>query len=55
MIITDELSKRPDDFKSLCSIYKVNYLYAFGSSVTGQFDYEKSDIDLPVEIDDNDP
>ncbi|MBU0489778.1 MAG: nucleotidyltransferase domain-containing protein [Bacteroidetes bacterium] len=29
--------------------------HAFGSSVTDNFDYQKSDIDLLVEIDDLDP
>lgn len=43
------------DFEALCQDHKVKYLYAFGSSVTDRFDYEKSDIDLLVEIDDNDP
>ena len=55
MIITDEISPRLDDFKNLCSKHKVKSLYAFGSSVTGQFDHNKSDIDLLVEIDDIDP
>jgi len=39
----------------LCQLHKVKYLYAFGSSVTDRFDYDKSDIDLLVEIDDTDP
>ena len=55
MVITDEISKKVEDFKILCTNHKVKYLYAFGSSVTDRFDYDKSDIDLIVEIDDNDP
>ena len=55
MILTDEISKRKDDFKALCLNHKVKYLFAFGSSITDRFDYDTSDIDLLVEIDDNDP
>lgn len=55
MVIKDEILKRLNDFNSLCQEHQVKYLYAFGSSVTGRFDYDKSDIDLLVEIDDNDP
>jgi predicted nucleotidyltransferase len=55
MIISDEISKRLDDFKVVCSNHGVRYLYAFGSSVTDKFDSETSDIDLLVEIDDPDP
>jgi uncharacterized protein len=53
MILTDEISKRKDDFKALCFNHKVKF--AFGSSITDRFDYANSDIDLLVEIDDNDP
>ena len=55
MIIKDVISNKLSDFKSLCRVHKVKYLYAFGSSVTDRFDNEKSDIDLLVEINDNDP
>lgn len=55
MIISDEISKRIEDFKAVCSNHGVKYLYAFGSSVTDSFDYKTSDIDLLVEIDDFDP
>jgi len=55
MIIKDAISPRLIDFKSLCQSHKVKYLYAFGSSVTDRFDFENSDIDLLVEIDDIDP
>ncbi len=55
MIISDEISKRIEDFKAVCSSHGVKYLYAFGSSVTDSFDYKNSDIDLLVEIDDFDP
>jgi predicted nucleotidyltransferase len=55
MIVKDEILKKLTDFNSLCQRHKVRYLYAFGSSVTDRFDYDKSDIDLLVEIDDSDP
>ena len=55
MVIMDEILKRLNDFNSLCQEHQVKYLYAFGSSVTDRFDYDKSDIDLLVEIDNNDP
>lgn len=55
MMIKDEILKRLIDFKTICQNHKVKYLYAFGSSVTDNFDYTKSDIDLLVEIDTPDP
>jgi len=55
MVIKDEILKRLNDFNSLCQEHQVKYLYAFGSSVTDRFDYDKSDIDLLVEIDNIDP
>ncbi len=55
MIIKDEIVKRLSDFNSLCQSHQVKYLYAFGSSVTDKFNYDFSDIDLLVEIDNTDP
>ena len=55
MGIQDEIKKRLDDFRNLCSEHQVRYLYAFGSSVTDKFNPVNSDIDLLVEIDDTDP
>ena len=55
MIIKDEILKQVSSFKTLCQKHNVKYLYAFGSSTTDKFDYDKSDIDLLVEIDDPDP
>lgn len=55
MIIKDEILNRLADFRNLCKVHKVKYLYAFGSSVTDRFDPIKSDIDLLVEIDALDP
>jgi uncharacterized protein len=55
MIIKDEILKRLIDFGTLCKEHKVKYLYAFGSSVSDRFDSNRSDIDLLVEIDTQDP
>jgi len=55
MIIKDEILKKQKDFTILCRNHKVKYLYAFGSSVSERFDVNKSDIDLLVEIDSDDP
>lgn len=42
-------------FVGLCRQHKVSKLYAFGSSVTENFDPVTSDIDLLVELDIEDP
>ena len=55
MIIKEEILKQKSDFRTLCKNHKVRYLYAFGSSTTDKFDFNSSDIDLLVEIDDPDP
>ena len=55
MYLQEEISNRKNDFRSLCDSHNVKYLYAFGSSVVGGFDKDKSDIDLLVEIDSPDP
>lgn len=44
-----------DAFVGLCRQHKVSKLYAFGSSITENFDPAKSDIDLVVELDIADP
>ena len=55
MIIKDEISKKLLVFKTLCQNHNIKYLYAFGSSTNDNFDFDKSDIDLLVEIDTQDP
>lgn len=55
MKIKDDIYAKLIDFKDLCSSHKVKYLYAFGSSISDNFDSEKSDIDLLVAIDEDDP
>jgi len=48
------LDKYQVDIKKLCRQNKVKSLYVFGSVLTDKFN-EKSDIDLLVDIDSNDP
>jgi uncharacterized protein len=55
MIIKEEIGKHIAEFNELCSAHNVKFLYAFGSSTRNDFDDQKSDIDLLVEIDDPDP
>lgn len=55
MIIKDEIQKKRNDFSLICKDHNVKYLYAFGSSVSDRFDVNKSDIDLLVELDSDDP
>ena len=55
MVIHDAILKRSDDFTEVCKNHDVKVLYAFGSSVTDQFDPERSDIDILVEIEEPDP
>ena len=43
-----------EEISALCQKNKVKYLYVFGSVLTERFT-EKSDIDLIVDIDSNDP
>lgn len=55
MRIKEEIRDRLKLFSQLCDSHKVKYLYAFGSSITDNFDANTSDIDLVVELDSNDP
>jgi len=55
MFIKDEISDKINDFNAVCKAHNVKYIYAFGSSITTEFDSANSDIDLLVEIDDADP
>jgi len=48
------LDKYKGDIKELCKQNRVRSLYVFGSVLTDKFN-EKSDIDLLVDIDSNDP
>lgn len=55
MQIKEEIANRSADFRAVCRDHSVKQLYAFGSAVTGNFNPEKSDIDLLVEIDEPNP
>ncbi len=55
MNVTENISKRRNDFESLCKMHHVKYLYLFGSATSDSFDPEKSDIDLLVELDLSNP
>lgn len=49
------IKERYTDFVELCRSHKVGKIYAFGSSITDRFDAEKSDIDIVVKVDIDDP
>lgn len=55
MKIKDIIRAKLLDFTTLCRLYNVKNLYAFGSATTDQFNENTSDIDLLIEIDENDP
>ena len=55
MYIANLIDKHFEDFINLCQSYKVDKIYAFGSSITDHFDPLKSDIDIVVNIDIDDP
>ncbi|HEX5170104.1 MAG TPA: nucleotidyltransferase domain-containing protein [Cyclobacteriaceae bacterium] len=49
------IKERYTDFVDLCRSHKVDKIYAFGSSITEHFDPYKSDIDIVVKVDIQDP
>ncbi len=55
MNLKESIKYRMTDFLSLCKAHNVKNLYAFGSSITDEFNEESSDIDLLIEIDNDDP
>lgn len=55
MNLKDSIKYKMADFLSLCKTHNVKTLYAFGSSITDQFNEASSDIDLLIEIDTDDP
>lgn len=55
MNLKESISYKMAEFLSLCKSHHVKNLYAFGSSITNEFNEELSDIDLLIEIDKNDP
>ncbi|MGS2764096.1 nucleotidyltransferase family protein [Sinomicrobium sp. M5D2P9] len=55
MNLRESIKYKMADFLSLCKSHNVKNLYAFGSSITDQFNEDSSDIDLLIEIDNDDP
>jgi uncharacterized protein len=55
MNLNSLIRDRYSDFINLCKQHKVSKLYAFGSSITTHFDPLKSDIDVVVDLDIQDP
>jgi predicted nucleotidyltransferase len=55
MNLNSLVRERHHDFVVLCREHKVSKIYAFGSSITDQFDPIKSDIDVVVELEIKDP
>jgi len=55
MVIDELINKNKQGFCNLCKEHNVIRLFAFGSAVITNFDFDKSDIDLLVEIEENDP
>ena len=49
------IKERYVDFVEVCRSHRVDKIYAFGSSITDHFDPNKSDIDLVVKVDIDDP
>jgi predicted nucleotidyltransferase len=49
------IKERQNDFLDLCRTHSVAKIYAFGSSITDHFNPDKSDIDLVVKVDVEDP
>ena len=55
MDLSTLIAEKHIEFVNLCRAHKVDRIYAFGSSITNRFDPEKSDIDIVVKIDIDDP
>jgi predicted nucleotidyltransferase len=49
------IREKHTEFVDLCRSHRVDKIYAFGSSITDHFDESKSDIDLVVGIEIDDP
>jgi predicted nucleotidyltransferase len=55
MDLKQSIHNSMQEFISLCKKHNVQSLYAFGSSVNGEFDEQSSDFDFLVEVGDVDP
>lgn len=50
-----EIANQYSKLSELCNKYKVVKLFVFGSTATGTFNAKRSDIDLIVELDEENP
>ena len=55
MNLENSIKSKSNEFLTLCKTHDVKTLYAFGSSTNDKFDEAKSDIDLLVELETQDP
>jgi len=55
MNLNSLIKDKNEEFIALCRQHRVSKLYAFGSSITEHFNPIKSDIDVIVELDIQDP
>jgi predicted nucleotidyltransferase len=55
MYIAQYIGENGKEFQDLCRHFQVKSLYAFGSSTNENFDHQKSDIDLVIELKSEDP
>jgi len=55
MNLKESIQMKLAEFLTLCKNHNVRNLYAFGSSISNDFNEEFSDIDLLIEIDNEDP
>jgi hypothetical protein len=55
MYLLTLIEKRREQFIGICNLHKVTKMYAFGSSITSNFDEATSDVDLLVKVDITDP
>ncbi len=55
MNLKDSIKVNPSKFVHLCKKHDVKTLYAFGSSVNGEFNEDTSDIDLLIELNTENP
>lgn len=55
MNLKDSIQGKPNEFITLCKNHDVKELYVFGSSVSGKFKEDSSDIDLLIELSTQDP
>jgi len=55
MDLSADIRGKYTDFINLCRTYKVDKIYAFGSSITDRYNPASSDIDFLVKLDIEDP